>query len=378
MVRETDVFIVGGGPAGLAAAIAARQKGFKVVVADGAEPPIAKACGEGLLPDALSALRGLGIAISASDGYGLRGIRFLDGDTSVDADFPAEPGIGVRRMILHQRMVEKARESGVSFLWNTPVTGFNERGVTAGENQVLARWVIGADGTGSRVRRWSRLESSAQQVWRFACRRHYRVRPWSDWTEIHWGQQDQAYVTPVGDQEVCVVLISSKRGLKSIEGLREFPKLAGRLRYASSFSSERGAVTAMYGLKRVWRNNVALIGDASGSVDAITGAGLCLGFRQASALAEALEAADLARYQRAHRRLCRRPTLVGHLMLRLARSPKLRKRTMRALETAPDVFRRMLSFHVGAASPRHMAVTGALFGWQFLTAGHCEDADEAV
>jgi len=35
------------GPAGLAAAIAARMKGFDVTVADGAKPPIDKACGEG-------------------------------------------------------------------------------------------------------------------------------------------------------------------------------------------------------------------------------------------------------------------------------------------------------------------------------------------
>ena len=34
--KSTDVFVVGGGPAGLAAAIAARLKGFDVVVADAA------------------------------------------------------------------------------------------------------------------------------------------------------------------------------------------------------------------------------------------------------------------------------------------------------------------------------------------------------
>ena len=35
MTEQTDVFVIGGGPAGLAAAIAARKKGFRVVVADG-------------------------------------------------------------------------------------------------------------------------------------------------------------------------------------------------------------------------------------------------------------------------------------------------------------------------------------------------------
>jgi 2-polyprenyl-6-methoxyphenol hydroxylase-like FAD-dependent oxidoreductase len=60
-VPDTDVLVIGGGPAGLAAAIAARRKGFSVAVVDAAVPPIDKACGEGLMPDALSALAELGI-----------------------------------------------------------------------------------------------------------------------------------------------------------------------------------------------------------------------------------------------------------------------------------------------------------------------------
>ena len=60
---DTDVLIVGGGPAGLAAAIAARRKGMSVRVVDAAQPPIDKACGEGLMPDALKALEELGVRI---------------------------------------------------------------------------------------------------------------------------------------------------------------------------------------------------------------------------------------------------------------------------------------------------------------------------
>ena len=55
MTFDTDVFILGGGPAGLAAAIAARQTGLRVTVADARCPPIDKVCGEGLMPDSLAA-----------------------------------------------------------------------------------------------------------------------------------------------------------------------------------------------------------------------------------------------------------------------------------------------------------------------------------
>ena len=52
----------------------------------------------------------------------------------------------------------------------------------------------------------------------------------------------------------------------------------------------RGTPALTRRLERVHRDNVALVGDASGSVDAITGAGLCLAFQQAERLGEALAA----------------------------------------------------------------------------------------
>ena len=148
---ETDLLVVGGGPAGLATAIAARGRGLEVVVADGRRAPIDKPCGEGLLPDAVQALRRLGVMIGASDGLVLRGIRFHEDGRTVGAEFRNGIGFGVRRSVLHQRMVQRAQECGVSFAWSSAVTGLWEQGVIIGRNKVRARWVIGADGINSLV-----------------------------------------------------------------------------------------------------------------------------------------------------------------------------------------------------------------------------------
>lgn len=365
---DTDVFVVGGGPAGLAAAIAASMRGLRVIVADGAKPPITKACGEGLLPDALKALGELGVELREGDGCVLRGIQFEDGQSSVSANFPDGHGLGVRREVLHQRMTERARDSGVSLLWNTPVMGLCEEGVVAGRNKIKARWVIGADGIHSRVRRWSGLESFEVQRSRFAFRLHYGLKPWTEFTEVHWGEDAQAYVTPVGPEEICVVLISNKPNSRFEETLRKFPKLGHRLKGVPPASSERGAVTGMFALRRVYRGNVALIGDASGSVDAITGEGLSLSFRQAMALADALSTGNLECYQESHRRLFRRPRLMGNVLLMLNRQTGLRNRTLLALQTAPHLFERILAYHVGETRPLQLARAGAIFGWRFLRA----------
>ena len=176
MGEGTGVLVIGGGPAGLAAAIAARMKGFDVTVADGAKPPIDKACGEGLMPSTMAALRELGVAICPGDGQVFRGIRFLDAVTSAETSFSGASGVGVRRTVLHQKMVKRVQECGITLLWNTPVAGLSNDGAILGGTVVKARWIIGADGIHSCMRRRIGLGANARQGVRFAQRRHYRVK----------------------------------------------------------------------------------------------------------------------------------------------------------------------------------------------------------
>ena len=113
LLAPADVFVIGGGPAGLAAAIAARERGLDVVVADCAVPPVDKACGEGIMPDGLAAARGLGIELPDADGFRFRGIGFHERGHSVAADFPNGRGLALRRTRLHELLVQHAERVGV-------------------------------------------------------------------------------------------------------------------------------------------------------------------------------------------------------------------------------------------------------------------------
>ncbi len=113
-------------------------------------------------------------------------------------------------------------------------------------------------------------------------------------------------------------------------------------------STERGAITSSRKLKAVYREHIALIGDASGSVDAITGEGLCLAFRQATALAEAIECGDLTMYQRKHRQIARRPEMMARLLLSLGDHAHIRRVAMFAMTSHPGLFAKMLAAHVDA------------------------------
>jgi len=366
---KTDVFVVGGGPAGLVAAIAARKRGFTVTLADSVEPPIDKPCGEGLMPGAQAALREVSIATEADDGCEFRGIQFIQKGLRFGSAFPEGRGLGVRRPVLHKMLVAKAEQTGVRLYWNSPISAIAPDGVQLRSGFVTSRWIIGADGGNSRVRRWSKLEVAVQRTQRFAMRRHYRVRPWSEFMEIHWGLQAQAYVTPIGQKEVCVVVMAERlEDADFAKVLGELPELRERLNHAELASRERGAITAMHRLKSVTRGNVALVGDASGGVDAITGEGLRLAFRQSLALAEALQDNDLGSYERTHTELARRPMRMGKLLLLLGRNPKLRQRLFAVLASKPELFARLLAMHVGRASPTQVLGTGLELSWQFLSA----------
>jgi flavin-dependent dehydrogenase len=365
--RSTDLFVIGGGPAGLATAIAARRRGLDVTLADASTPPIDKACGEGIMPDGVAAASALGIDLGEAQARPFWGIRFCDRNSAVEADFPNGYGLGMRRTALHQLMVEHALAAGVRLAWGVRVTGIQEEGVMADGRLVRARWIAGADGGHSPVRRWAGLDACHHDSRRFGFRRHYHVAPWSRHMEIHWGEGCQLYVTPVGPTEVCVVLISRNQHLRLEDALPGFPEVQRRLAAGSPSNLERGGVTASRRLKAVCRGNVALVGDASGSVDAITGEGLCLLFQQAVALAGALHSGDLSGYQVEHRRIGRRPEWMANLMLLLDRSGGLRSRVMRAFAGRPNLFAGMLATHVGEFSAADSVTNGLALGWRMLT-----------
>ena len=365
------MFIVGGGPAGLATAIAARRHGLSVIVADGAVPPIDKPCGEGLMPDGVEALHNLGVSVPESDAYPFRGIRFVNDGTSAEANFPRGTAYGIRRTHLHRIMTDHAAACGVRLLWQSAVTGIHPEGVLVAGELVRARWVAGADGTSSFVRGWARLDrhepdATQNEGLRFGFRRHYRVAPWTDFMELHWGRHCQVYVTPVSHEEVCVALISSNSKLRIEDALAEFPELSGHLENAELASTERGAITVTRRLRRVYRGRTVLVGDASGGVDAITGEGLCLTFRQAALLGDCLASGNLARYQKGHRRLLRRPALMAAMMLFMGKHSHLRQRTMQVFQSSPRSFARMLAMHVGEGSTRDCISNGISLGWELL------------
>ncbi|MDQ2842361.1 MAG: NAD(P)/FAD-dependent oxidoreductase [Acidobacteriota bacterium] len=367
--NSSQVCVIGGGPAGLSAAIALTQAGCEATVIDCATPPIDKACGEGLMPDSIAVLAELGVAVPPEIGFAFNGIRFYGERSSVVADFPSGSGVGLRHTALHSLLIRRAQELGITLAWGMKNIRLVETGVAVGQELLNARFIVAADGQNSSVRRQAGLNRTVHQTRRYGFRRHYRIAPWSSYMELHWGPQCQIYVTPVSHDEVCVALISRQPQLRLDTALAHFSEVRSRLKGAVAVSSEMGALSVSRILHRVCNRNVALVGDASGSVDAVTGEGLCLAFRQSLVLARALRAGELHAYQARHRRLSRRPQTMAALMLTLDKHPSFQRRALTSLVRRPGVFEKLLAVHVGERSFAHLLSWDLLpFCYAFLVA----------
>jgi flavin-dependent dehydrogenase len=345
-----DVVIAGGGPAGLGAAIRSAERGFRTVVLERSAAVPDKACGEGLMPAGVRELERLGVRIPDERCARFAGIRYLQEDgTALEARFKGGSGLGIRRTALAEALRERAIARGAE-LRQENVLGARVRGdrveLETASGGIEARLLIAADGLHSPLRRAAGLEGKPEGPVRFGLRRHFELPPWTDFVEVHWAAGVEAYVTPVSPRTVNVAFLRDGEGSEDFDALLErFPRLRERLGNAPASSATRGAGPLSQPVRAVWADRLALIGDAAGYVDAITGQGLSLAFAASSLLMQALPddlSADLRpalrRYGARLRPRWLAYALPARALVALSRRPALRRGAFRALAAVPGGF----------------------------------------
>ena len=372
-----DLVIAGAGPVGLAAAIRGSLRGLSAVVLERRSKPLDKACGEGVMPAGVAALEAMGVRLRPDECRRFVGIRYVEGELVAEGRFPEGAGLGIRRLVLAERLLERARELGVVVRPGCPAEGWEEDGtgvwVHTPDGPLRGRYLVAADGLHSRIRRLAHLDASRRfrfhSAPRYGVRRHFSTSPWSEFVEVHLADRMEAYVTPVAADVVGIALlfspISARAGQPHASGsrtaerpgegaprfealLERFPALQDKLRDAEPLDAPRGAGPLRQPVRRRFAGRVALVGDAAGYLDALSGQGLELGFAAAAALIEVLKSgAPLSHYEQAYRRLSRRYYLGTELLLQVTRHRPLRRGSLRLLRATPALFDRLL----GALDP---------------------------
>lgn len=352
-----DVVIAGGGPVGLSLAIHLARRGLSVQLFERQALPADKACGEGLMPPGVEELEWLGVRgrFSGDDCARLESLRYVQEDgTSAEAVLPDGGGLGIRRTALSAQLLGRARELGALVFERSRVASFRRTAdgiaVSTERGEVHARFLVAADGLASPLRRAERLDAGCGKRRRFGLRRHVRMRPWSTAVEVHFSGAAEAYVTPVGSERVGVAILWDAdllRGPVSFEALlSRFPALVERIGTRSFDSSPRGAGPMSRSVRARTADHFALLGDAAGYADALSGEGLALGFRCARLLADVLpdalvRGADrhaLRRYEESCAQWYRWHESVTRSLLFFTRHPALRKGLLRWLFAHPRSF----------------------------------------
>lgn len=360
--RRRDVVVAGGGPAGLAFAAAAAGRGLDVLVLEARPYPVDKACGEGLLPAGVRALEALGVRarLGPADASPLRALRWVDAaGPEVTVPLPAPGGLGVRRTALSAALLFRAREAGAEVVEAEVLhhrRGVDEVLVQATAGEVRARLLVAADGLASPVRRREGLDRATPGPRRSGLRRHLALATWTDAVEVHLGAGVEAYVTPAGAGRLGVAFLfegGAPGGWEALLG--RFPALAARLEGAAPASEDRGAGPFRRAARTRTLDRLVLLGDAAGSLDALTGEGLSLALGCAldlAALAPGALAAgagrdSLAPYERAWRRRFVPYALSTRALLAITRRPALRRALIALSARAPAPLTRLVAATVG-------------------------------
>lgn len=160
---SADVAVVGGGPAGAAAAIRLARSGRDVVLVDKARFPRDKCCGDGLTTGALRLLESLGLDPPSVDSWQEVTDVIVRSPSGYQAVFPLPRNQGLfaavaRRVDLDSALLDTARSAGVKVLDGHALIGAHnepDRIVleVEGIGAVQSRYAIGADGVWSPLRK---------------------------------------------------------------------------------------------------------------------------------------------------------------------------------------------------------------------------------
>ncbi|WP_127480980.1 NAD(P)/FAD-dependent oxidoreductase [Nocardioides pantholopis] len=316
-----DLLVVGAGPAGAATALGAlaQDPRLRVGLLDRAAFPRDKACGDGVAPQVLDLLVGVGVRGLLDDRVPVRRLRLQRGAAGVDRDM-ARPGWVVPRAVFDARLVDAARARGAQLVRH------RARRITADQDGPLvdglhaARVLVGADGASSVVRRACGVapgptalalrgyapvpaERSGAQVIVFGTTR----QPSYAWSfDCGDGRANVGYGELLGPHQPAPTRAELLGGVEEL--------LPGAGRGATGWRGHHLPLAG--GRWRPPRGPVLLAGDAAGLVNPMTGEGIfyavATGLAAGRAAAEALAAGDPGSAGRRYARRTR-PLLAAHL-----------------------------------------------------------------
>jgi geranylgeranyl reductase family protein len=336
-----DVLVVGAGPAGVAAALTAHDRGLRTLVVDKATFPRDKTCGDGLTAQALRLLEGLGVDTPAVTGTVAVRQTVLVSPSGLEVELPL-PGSGVYSAVVPRRelddaLVRTARARGIEVRTGVPLSQLaqTDDGLRAlvGAEEIDAAHVVAADGHWSAVRRVREPESPTDLGTWHAVRQYFSgVEDARQWVLF---EEDllpgYAWVFPLADGRANVGFGVLRRPGVSGKDLKAlWPDVLQRPAMLRALGPRAVAqdvhrawpIPTTYDPRRLSDDRVLYVGDAASVVDPMTGEGIAqaleTGILAADAIARGGDAAQVTtRYRDAVERALGRDLRFASLLQRV-------------------------------------------------------------
>ncbi len=388
--------VVGGGPAGSAAAVFLRQAGHDVVLLDEARFPRDKVCGEGISPGSWRLLARMGVEASVR-GLGphpLRGMALTAPDGTRFLGLYGggrEAGLAVRRRDLDAALLAQARAAGVEVREETRVVDLLGNGEGPGvvaecqgvRSSIAARLVVGADGRRSLVARRLGLLRPHPRLRKFAVRGYWEGVPGlGEHGEMHVGGGGYCGVAPLSPTGANVTFVLDREAMRAAGGDLEafyrgafdrWPALRERMTGARLLGPPRAIGPLALEARSVEAPGLALVGDSAGFYDPFTGEGVTLALRSAELLSEVAHRAlarpgpaSLREYAERRQAATGDKFRLNRLLQRVVAWPDLADAVAHRLARRPDLADRLVGI-AGDLVPARSAL-GLRFLWELITA----------
>jgi menaquinone-9 beta-reductase len=372
-MNRYDVIVIGGGPAGAAAALFLNRSGYKVLLLDQATFPRDKVCGEFISPAADAILEDLGVlaAIEATSPLRLRGVAISSYEKAeLAVEYPPHPGVkgpmtslSLPRFVFDQLMIQKVKQVGVEvreghkvtdfIIEDGNVTGVRGRDADSKAFEFLSSVVVDAGGrNGISLRRFDLKKKSAGSG-KIALAAHWTVpKPPLDYCYMHISPPGYTGIAPTGKNQVNVVLVVDKKYLQGkdlqdfyVETVLQNPLRRSLLENGQVEEKVRSVDSLAFSVRPPTVGGLLLVGDAAGFIDPFTGEGIYLSLRSAQIASGAIDTAfkkkdfsraALSAYEGLRNQEFKKKFLLSKILQRLIYSRPLCNRVIRTLARNPD------------------------------------------
>jgi flavin-dependent dehydrogenase len=311
MQSQCEILIIGGGPAGSVAALLLAKAGRAVTLIE-AQPVLGeRVCGAYLCPAGVALLDDLNLRTTATHGMrSLLGmILVAPNENRLQTRFPQDPqfpdhGISLLRPQFDNALLAAAAQAGAKIRMGDRMQSL-QRTATGWSIElhtgeiISTRLLIGADGRKSRV---AKLTGLATAPWQERVALHVDVpslTPTEPYGEMHVFN-DGTYIglNPIGTNTLNVSALCDPHELQRTTAMtfinqrtQASPHLRSRIAPLTDVAKVRATFPAAASVSSVITQNAALIGDASGFLDPLTGEGIYQALWTARALAEEISVA---------------------------------------------------------------------------------------